>query len=204
MVPFPSQNPGAWEGRGTAPRPFQFTMATFLAVVAVYSVLFAILRTVGLQNGLAFAAITVYFTTLAFAQWSFFGGRRPLTASVLVSGILGAAGVLGIASNWPALHLSSLTELGDFLFTVGSGGFILGALIGIPVACIVDVALAVIESVGGMRRKLLTSPPPIYPRGLFNARSGDGTRGSRALRLSILTILVTIFAGLVLAGTVYN
>ncbi len=127
-------------------------MATLFAVVTAYSVLFGLLSWLQLRSVWAFVAIVVYFTAIAAAQWSMFGGRHPYWASSVISGMLTAATIatFGIAAAFAKLPFSPLDVLEGTPVA-----FIIAVFLAFGVGAVVDITLLVIEISGGIDRKLL-------------------------------------------------
>ncbi len=63
--------------------PRRFGIGTMLVVTAMYAVLFAVLRAIGLSP-LDFGVIVLFFTAVGLGQAILFGGKRPRVASRIV------------------------------------------------------------------------------------------------------------------------
>jgi hypothetical protein len=170
------------ERHPTAPQPFQFSLATLLAVVTAYALLFGFLGWLKIHNGWLFVAVVTYFTAIAFGQRSFFDGRHPYGTSYLIGGTFG-----GIVTEILYLLDGTLT-LGEAAFALPFA-FLFNGVPGAMVGGLVDLTLLAIEVVTGNYRKVLVPWGDVYRAKLH----GIKPRWSRKVRLAILAALGVLF-----------
>lgn len=188
--PLPNEHDVASRGARRRPKPLQFSIATLLAVVAAYSLLFGMLSWFEVRSVSAFTAITVYFTSIAFSQWALFEGRYPYGASFLVSGVLGVAGTLA----WAILSFESVMAFPAPLPILFVCVFLLAGLLGIGLGGLVDLTLLLIEFVGGINRRLFITPEDAWWPASRAAEPAMQRTLRRKVCLGVLALLVILFS----------
>lgn len=175
------------------PMPFQFSLAALMMIVAVYAVLFGALRSLHVSVA-AFVMVTLYFTTVVYGRWMFFGGRYPYYAAFFTGGILFA---LGAAAEFVA------TNGEGFKFLLWIYGPAVGGFVGVGAAGIVDIGMIAVELLNHTYPK--HSPDEDWhPRhGIASVPTG-GTRSYRRLRLAVFVLLLGLFFLGMLWGSVTN
>ena len=188
----PSEGPG-----GRQLQPFQFSIATLMAVVTAYSILFGMLSWAQVRSFSVFAAVVVYFTSIAFSQWSFFGGRHPYRASVLVGCLLAVAGSLALLLYdvlFSAAFFPFPPSTFDDVVLVLLTALFLGGILGFFVGGLVDITLLFIEVVGGIDRKLVVFSANFWSRLFPTAKPAKSDPKIRLLRVAVLALLVILFS----------
>lgn len=168
-------------------RPFQFSLATLMVAMTGYSVLFALLRAWGISTPAAFMTL-LFFTTVAYSQWTLFDGRSPYSAAFLVGG--GLFFLMFLAGLEPRL----IRPLLALVFLLGS---LVGGLIGVGVAGFWDFWLLISQAMRGVVPK-----PWESTQEMLHSPNDHSTRARaeprRRLRLAVLCLLAaTFFLGMV-------
>jgi hypothetical protein len=168
--------PGFEEKRKPAGVPRQFGVGKLMAIVAFYSVLFAILSSVGAQP-LAFLIVALFVTGIGGAQALLFGGNRPREASILAGGALGM--LLAIISYtidvcrspwFPGPFPQLLFAL--LVTAVVSAG--VGIACGYCAGCLIAAVFLRRDSDSGKRPEVKPDPPSILCPGDGSASDGNG------------------------------
>lgn len=166
-------------------------MTTLLAVITAYSLLFGLLSWLHIRSVGSFALIVVYVTAIALTQWSPLGGRSPYLASSLLGGLLGVAAVcasLLTSSGWQEfLGCVMSTAMGCL------AAFVVAGLLGFGLGGLLDISALLVELAFGVPRKRANSPTGTWP---WRTRDQLAQKQpwSRTLRLTVLTLLVFLFA----------
>lgn len=80
--------------------PRRFAVGTALIITAMYSVLFAVMKSLG-AHPLAMVIVAVFFTGVGAAQMFLFGGRRPRAASIIAGAVFcGAMPTVAFSIFW--------------------------------------------------------------------------------------------------------
>ena len=80
--------------------PRRFAVGTAMIITAMYSVLFAVMKSLG-AHPIVVVIVAVFFTGIGAAQMFLFGGRRPRAASIIVGVIFcGAMPTVGFSIIW--------------------------------------------------------------------------------------------------------
>lgn len=80
--------------------PRRFAVGTAMIITAMYSVLFAVMKSLG-AHPLVMVIVAVFFTVVGAAQMLLFGGRRPREASIIAGAVFcGAMSAVGHLIAW--------------------------------------------------------------------------------------------------------
>ena len=184
-----SEGPG-----GRQLQPFQFSIATLMAVVTAYSVLFGLLSWAQVRSYSVFAAVVFYVTSMAFSQWSLFGGRHPYRASFLAGCLLSVAGGSALLL-YQVLFLIAFASPSLFdVVLIFPIALLLGGILGLLVGGLVDITLLFIEVVGGIDRKLVVFSADFWSRLFPTAKPAKSDPKTRMLRAAVLALLVILFS----------
>ena len=119
--------------------PRRFAVGTAMIITAMYSVLFAVMKSLG-AHPIAMVIVAVFFTAIGAAQMFLFGGRRPRAASIIVGVIFcGAMPTVGFSIIWfsegssPGAHPFAII---GWLLCPTLGSAIIGLLLGYVAGCL--------------------------------------------------------------------
>jgi hypothetical protein len=118
--------------------PRRFDLATIFVVTLAYSLLFGVMKAIGLPQS-ATAIIAAFIMLVGAAQALLFGGKQPRTASIVAGAVLY---LLAITAAWVATgpRLYSVSQLLVPASLTIAGGGILGYLSGVMIGGVFLVA----------------------------------------------------------------
>jgi hypothetical protein len=134
--------------------PRRFGVGILLVITSMYTVLFAVLRALGVPP-IEFILVALFFTAVGLGQMLLYQGKRPRRASVMAGAGCGVGlCVLGAALGHDHLRFAPFDPI---------GGAIAGAVYGYPAGVLIAGVFLLIEKVRRLRGRRNRTAAPTSP-----------------------------------------